>query len=225
MTTIDVIVPVCDEGPEFGATLVRLADYLALHSSWYRFDFLIVDDASTDTTREMALGFARHRRNITVLSHDRRYGLGRALRTGFNKASADYAIVIDVRSRNAPYVAMQLVEAIETVGADVAVASPALPRKSGMLTRVKARFEVFTCMVRAYRTAFLKHVPFKCEGAAANAEVLLGAIGRGASVVEVLSPALAGPIRHEGRLSQFLYLLARRFWACPTHFRTLHSRV
>lgn len=225
MTTIDVIVPVCDEGPAFGATLVGIADYLALHSSAYRFDYLIIDDASTDATRDLALVFARHRRNITVLSHDRRHGLGGALRTGFNKASADYAIVIDVRSRNAPYVAMQLVEAIEASGADVAVASPVTPNTRSLLARAKNRFELFTCMVRAYRTTFLKRVPFKSEGAAANAEVLLGAIGRGASVVEILSPAAARPVRHEGWFSQLLFLLARRFWACPTHFQTLHSRV
>lgn len=221
MKTVDVVIPVCNEGATIGATLVQLADYFSVHSR-YRFDFVIVDDGSSDDTHALALTFARFRRNATVLRHDRTYGLGRALRTAFNKASADYTIVVDARLRQTPYLAMQLLEALDTSGSDIAVLEPARysPR---WLSRAKTRFEAFTCMVRAYRTSFLKRLQFACDGIGANAELLVDAIRQGAEILTMPSAITASTGNHVRALCQIPPVLARDIWNCRAQFRPAHT--
>jgi glycosyltransferase involved in cell wall biosynthesis len=209
MKTVDVVLPLHNEGAALGATLVHLADYFSIHSPSYRFDFVLVDDGSTDETHALALTFARFRRNVTVLTHDRAYGLGRALRTAFNKASADYTIVVDARMRHTPYLAMQLLEALDNAGSDIALLSS--PGQSHRwLACAKARYETLTCMVRAYRTAFLKRLQFACDGLEANAELLADAIRKGATIIEMPAPLESASTSRAAGPAGILYSLPHR---------------
>lgn len=56
---------------------------------------IIVDDASTDGSAEVAARLAASSGNVTLLRHDRNRGKGRALRTGFGEATGDFVIVQD----------------------------------------------------------------------------------------------------------------------------------
>lgn len=217
MKTVDVVVPVCNEGSGIGATLVRLADYFSIHSR-YRFDFVIVDDGSTDQTYERAQMFARHRKNVTVLRHDRVYGVGRALRTAFNKASADYTLVLDTHVPEASYLAMQLLEVLDTAGSDIALASAGSRIALKWVQKTRSYVHAFTCMVRAYRTQFIKSVHFASDGAAANVELLLEAIKNDAVIVAMPMTMPKGVAGHVRSLCGIPPVLARRMWACRAQF-------
>jgi glycosyltransferase involved in cell wall biosynthesis len=55
-------------------------------------EIIIVDDASTDTTRQL---LNRLKQNITVFYHATNQGKGAALKTGFSKATGDIILVQD----------------------------------------------------------------------------------------------------------------------------------
>jgi len=58
-------------------------------------EVIIVDDGSTDGTREQLQEISRAQKNVRVFYHDRNQGKGAALRTGFEGATGDIVIVQD----------------------------------------------------------------------------------------------------------------------------------
>jgi len=60
------------------------------------FEILIVDDASTDRTREVALGLAARFPQVRVVTHAVNKKLGGALKTGFAECTKDVVIYSDV---------------------------------------------------------------------------------------------------------------------------------
>ena len=58
-------------------------------------EIIIVDDGSTDGTRELLPEITLSHENIRVLYHDRNQGKGAALRTGFEGATGDIVIIQD----------------------------------------------------------------------------------------------------------------------------------
>jgi glycosyltransferase involved in cell wall biosynthesis len=59
----------------------------------YRKEIIVVDDGSTDGTRDILKGL--NNQALTVCFHDKNYGKGRALQTGFATASGDIIVVQD----------------------------------------------------------------------------------------------------------------------------------
>lgn len=202
MTGVTVVVPAYNEGMTFACSLARIADYFAMHaSSGYRFEYVIVDDGSTDQTSEIAQTFARWHNNVTILRHERNLGLGAAMRTAFRNLSTEYAIVLDADLSYTPTTGMELLEALEREQADIALASPymrggstanvpalrrILSREANRLLAIAAgRFSTFTCMVRAYRVSALKRLTFASDRMAAVPELLLNAMKQRMRIVEL----------------------------------------
>ena len=202
MSTVTVVVPAYNEGTAFEGSLATLADYLSIHRAGYDFHYLIVDDGSVDETHAMAEKFARWRPNVRILRHDDNRGLGAALRTAFAAVDTDIAVVLDADLSYSPAVAMQLIEALERDGADIAIASPYAP--GGRVVNVplgrrllsqeanrvlslatSGRYATLTCMVRAFRTPALKQLEFRDNGMVAVAEMLLSGLRKKFRVVEV----------------------------------------
>lgn len=202
MTSVTVIVPAYNEGPAFACSLVRIADYYAMHlSSGYDFHYLIVDDGSTDQTHAIAQTFARWRKNVRVLRHEVNRGLGAAMRTAFEQVNTEYAIVLDADLSYTPTTGMELLEALERENADIALASAymrggavlnvpvvrrVLSREANrFLAFAAGRFSTFTCMVRAFRVSALKKLQFTSDRMPAVPELLLAAMKSHIRIVEV----------------------------------------
>ncbi len=58
-------------------------------------ELILVDDFSTDGSREALAEIAAQADNVKVFFHERNCGKGRALRTGFDHAAGDFVIVQD----------------------------------------------------------------------------------------------------------------------------------
>jgi len=85
-------------------------------------EIIIVDDFSTDGTREL-LQTSLHAQVDRVIYHDRNYGKGAALRSGFAGATGDIVIVQDADLEYDPQEYPQMIEPIVDGKADVVYGS------------------------------------------------------------------------------------------------------
>ena len=88
-TTLTVVIPAYNEAGTLQEVVARV------QAVDVPTEIIIVDDASTDGSAEVAARIAASADNVTLLRHDRNRGKGRALRTGFEAATGDFVIVQD----------------------------------------------------------------------------------------------------------------------------------
>ena len=86
---LSVVIPVFNERNTV-AEILRRVNNVPIEK-----ELIVVDDFSTDGTREMLAESLNEHSNLTVLHHDRNRGKGCALRTGFAVARGEYVIVQD----------------------------------------------------------------------------------------------------------------------------------
>jgi glycosyltransferase involved in cell wall biosynthesis len=101
------------------ATIVALIKRV-LESAWVA-EVLIVDDGSTDGTRDLLVGVTDER--VRVVLHDHNQGKGAALRTGFALATAEFVLVQDADLEYDPAEYDHLVEPLASDIADVVYGS------------------------------------------------------------------------------------------------------
>jgi dolichol-phosphate mannosyltransferase len=202
-TDVTVVVPCFNEEEGLPSLLARLrAMRTAAASNW---QFLFVDDGSTDDTFATLLCAARDEPWVSVLRHHANRGLGAALRTAFANVDTPIVCTIDSDCTYPPERLPELTALIEQ-GADIASASawhPAVPaggdgsrlrlllsrRVSGIYKQLVGQdLHTFTCLFRAYRRELLTRVTFRADGFSAVAELYLKAMLAGYTIREVPIP-------------------------------------
>jgi len=112
---LSVIIPVYNEKPLIQKIIHRILD-VELDK-----EIIIVDDYSTDGTREILKG--SNDKRIKVLFHDENYGKGGAVRTGLKNASSDWVIIQDADLEYDPRDYLILAEPIRANRAEVVYGS------------------------------------------------------------------------------------------------------
>lgn len=116
---LTVVIPVYDESGNLAPLVDELERALAARM---RFEAVIVDDGSTDTTPAEADSLAATRPWLRVARHERNRGQSAAIRTGVAAASAAAIAVLDGDGQNDPadipslYAALMLSDAAMVVG-------------------------------------------------------------------------------------------------------------
>jgi glycosyltransferase involved in cell wall biosynthesis len=113
---ISVVIPVYNEAETIQEVLARV-QAVPLDK-----EIIVVDDCSTDGTRERLAGLAKSD-NVKVIHHDRNQGKGAALRTGFQAVTGDVVIIQDADLEYDPRDYPRLLEPIEDGRADVVFGS------------------------------------------------------------------------------------------------------
>jgi glycosyltransferase involved in cell wall biosynthesis len=85
---LSIVIPVFNEASTIAEVLQRVAE---VDVEDLEKDIIVVDDGSTDGTRELLQSF----RDITLIFHDKNSGKGAAIRTGLDYAMGDFVIVQD----------------------------------------------------------------------------------------------------------------------------------
>ncbi len=88
-----------------------------------RKEIIVVDDCSTDGTREILRGMQERDGDLKVIFHERNQGKGAALRTGFREATGQIVIVQDADLEYDPAQYPQLIQPIVEDQADVVYGS------------------------------------------------------------------------------------------------------
>ncbi len=117
MTTLSVVVPCFNEKATIGAIL----DAVRAAPSPDK-EIVVVDDGSTDGTRELLEGELRAKVDTLVL-HDTNRGKGAALRSGFKAATGDIILVQDADLEYDPQDYLRLTDPILSNKADVVYGS------------------------------------------------------------------------------------------------------
>lgn len=112
---LSIIIPVYNEIGSIGEIINKV------NESPYEKEIIIVDDCSTDGTREYIRGLKGN--NITTVFHDRNQGKGAALRDGIAHAKGDVIIIQDADLEYDPKEYPKLLEPILSGKADVVYGS------------------------------------------------------------------------------------------------------
>ncbi|MBX6316714.1 MAG: glycosyltransferase family 2 protein [Isosphaeraceae bacterium] len=98
-----------------------------------RKEIILVDDCSTDGTRELLRELARTEPDLTIEFHEKNQGKGAALRTGFRKATGQIVIVQDADLEYDPAEYVKLIQPIVEGKADVVFGSRFIGEKHRVL--------------------------------------------------------------------------------------------
>ncbi|WP_287543948.1 MULTISPECIES: glycosyltransferase family 2 protein [Bifidobacterium] len=101
--TVTIIMPTYNEAAAVPAAFSRL-DALAAHGpvDGCRYEFLVVDDGSTDATRSLVRDYAATRSNVGYVFLSRNFGKERAMLAGLDRANGDAAVIIDADMQDPP---------------------------------------------------------------------------------------------------------------------------
>lgn len=235
---VSLVIPAYNEASILRENLDHIEQYTLQAETTFRWEFIIVNDGSSDETGLIAAQFSKHKSNVIIVHHPSNQGLGQALKSGFAYAQGDYVITLDVDLSYAPYHVEILLEKILETQAQIVVASPYMP--GGKVSNVpylrkelslwanrflaitaKRSLSTFTGMVRVYEGQFLRGLNLKATGMDINPEIIHKAQLLGARIEEVpahlnwstqrLESIQRRPRRSKGRASSMK--IFRHTWA------------
>ena len=128
---ISVIIPAFNEEHTIGPLLSRTEKTLALPG--LRFEIIVVDDGSTDSTRTKAVTFARENGGtVHVLARDTNEGKGAAVCAGAKASRGEIVVVLDADLEYAPEDVLRLIAPIAQGSADIVFGSRFVGKADGM---------------------------------------------------------------------------------------------
>ena len=119
--TVDIVIPVLNEEVVLSGTIEKLLAFTADHPErdWR---IIVVDNGSTDSTREIATELAEKHSNLSLSLLDQR-GRGRALKKAWGESDADVRLYMDADLSTDLKALPSLVTAIADDGYEVATGS------------------------------------------------------------------------------------------------------
>jgi len=114
---LSIVVPVYNEENTLEEIMRRIQE------TPYDKEIIVVDDASTDNSRQILGQLAQTANNLKIFYHDRNQGKGAALRTGFAQVTGDVVIIQDADLEYNPSDYPILLEPIEKGLAEVVFGS------------------------------------------------------------------------------------------------------
>ena len=186
---VTIVIPAYNEAEIIANNLEIICQYMETLEDKYDWEMIVVNDGSKDDTGEIAEEFASNRKNVYILHHMINFGMGQALKYGFNNSRGDYIITLDLDLSYSPEHIERLLSKIVETRAKVVVASPYM--KGGKISNVpwlrkelsiwgniflaltaKQDLKTLTGVVRAYDGIFLRSLHLKSAGMEINPEVI-----------------------------------------------------
>jgi glycosyltransferase involved in cell wall biosynthesis len=90
---LSFVLPAYNEGDSIEGALDTLDR--VVKDTGLRYEIVVVDDGSVDSTRLKAIRWANGNRHVRVIGYDRNLGKGYAIKKGFARASGDAVVFVD----------------------------------------------------------------------------------------------------------------------------------
>ena len=119
-TKLSLVIPCYNEENTLVDTVGRC---LKLKEYGLDIELVIVDDCSTDNSREVAQKLSQEHTEISFHTHEKNQGKGAALRTGFLHATGDYVGIQDADAEYSPTDYVELLKPLQRGQADVVYGS------------------------------------------------------------------------------------------------------
>jgi len=187
--TVTIALPVYNEATIIEANVGAIRAYAAGLADRYDIEILIVDDGSTDGTREIADRLAADQPDVRAVHHPVNFNIGEAFRYAVRNSTADYIVTYDIDLSYSVDHIGRMLDAISSSGAKIVVASPYM--KGGKVTGVpwhrlmlskganrllswtsKSSVHTVTGLVRTYDRRFISGLDFKSMDNEINAEII-----------------------------------------------------
>ncbi len=195
---ISVIIPMYNEEDNVMLTLTNVKEVL---SKYEDHEVIVIDDGSSDDTYKLAEQFKSNNSNFHILKHPVNMGMGRALRTGFEKAEGDVIVTIDADLSYEPSYIPILIEELDESN-DIIIGSqymdggktedipPLRLFVSKMANRIVGYamtedISTVTGVLRAYKKEVLDSVELESSGTEINPEILAKAKAVGFNIKEI----------------------------------------
>ncbi len=203
---VSLIIPMYNEEDNVIITLNEVKKVLETYPSY---QILAVDDGSCDQTLALLGDFASENPELVVLKHPVNMGMGRALRTGFEKAEGDVIITLDADLSYDPKYITELVQELHENHLDIVIGSQYMAGGetedipfirlfiSKMANKIvgyalNKNISTVTGILRAYRKEVIDSIEIEATGTEINPEILSKAIAIGFEVKEI-------PVKLKGR--------------------------
>ena len=198
---LSLVIPAYNEADGVEQTKAALEPVLARLREHYDVEVVFVNDGSSDKTAQLLGEAFANDEQVQVVSHNKNYGLGMAIRTGFKHSDGDIVLTTDFDGTYPFETIPEMLQKMVTTGADIITASPYHPqgRVDGVpkyrllfsfgassLYRllVSRHIHTWTALFRAYRRNVVQNVTFEQTGFLGGTELLVNALRAGYSVTE-----------------------------------------
>ena len=208
---VSVIVPLFNERECVDSLVESLAKLERTFVEQFDFEFLLVDDGSTDETVQLLQAAISGRSNWRLVEHGANRGIAAAIQTGLRAARHEVAVSMDCDGSYDPLLIADMVPRLAP-GVDLVTASPYHPAGSvenvplwrlrlsrlasqlyGLVCRHK--LSCYTSCFRVYRRTAVASLKLENEGFVGVAELLCKVLEQGGGVVEqpaILRSRVAG---------------------------------
>lgn len=112
MKKIDLIVP-CYNEREVLNIFYKATNEVIASVKDYEFNYIFVDDGSSDETLEILEGFAKNDEKVKYISFSRNFGKESAMYAGLKNSTGDYCLILDSDMQHPPTLIPQMIKGIE----------------------------------------------------------------------------------------------------------------
>lgn len=198
-----------------------------------RFEFVFVDDGSSDDTVDQIRAVTHDRADVKILVHQKNSGMGTAIKTGLGSSQGDLIITMDADLTFRPVDVERLITKYRETNADCISGSPYLekglmeevtPFRLLMSKSVNFLYRLLlgsgiTCVspiFRLYHRDVLSEMNIASRNFEINAEIISKLLIRGKKVVEIPVPLLKrkygeSKINVKKEIKNYILLLYRIF--------------
>lgn len=201
--SLSIIIPCYNEEATIQGTAETILAYMQETWPQYEYEIILIDDGSTDGTRDVLEKFRESHEEIETILFPFNRGRGEALKAGINSSRGFYVICLDADlSYDEKHIGNILSKFEENPSIDVVVVSPymtggtvqGVPFGRLLLSRLanwilagffSERLSTVTCVVRGYRGHLIRSVPMFERDKELHLEVLRKLALYGASISEI----------------------------------------